>query len=219
MASENVSIGDGSKPYAGWPEELLRPQEQGRKRRAKKKEGEKSDPPALNSLMDIVTIILVYLIKSFATSPIDVSDPATDLPMSSSREKTEEAAVVLVTGPIRKGFVNGQKTQSPNRPQIVVDDQPVLSLGPDQPGGPNPFAVKPDEVERKFVLKKLKKKLKEVKEAQEMTASITEEGGFNGKVVIIADKATPYSLLTQILISCGEAGFGEYKFAIVRLDS
>ena len=64
---------------------------------------------------------------SSVSEPIDVSDPATDLPMSSSREKTEEAAVVLVTGPIRKGFVNGQKTQSPNRPQIVVDDQPVYA--------------------------------------------------------------------------------------------
>ena len=69
------------------------------------------------------------------------------------------------------------------------------------------------------MIKKLRTKLKEVKEAQELTASITEEGGFNGKVVIIADKATPYSLLTQLLITCGEAGFGEYKFAIVRMDS
>ena len=218
MASENVSIGDGSSPYEGWPEELLRQEDQGRKRRAKKGDGEKNEPPALNSLMDIVTIILVYLIKSFATSPIDVSDPATDLPMSTSKEKTEEAAVVLVTGPIRKGFVNGQKTQTANTPQIVVDDMPVLSMGPTSKN-PRAFAIPEAELERKFVIKKLRTKLKEVKEAQELTASITEEGGFNGKVVIIADKATPYSLLTQLLITCGEAGFGEYKFAIVRMDS
>jgi biopolymer transport protein ExbD len=217
MASENVSIGDGSGPYKGWPEELLRPQDEGKKRRAKKQDSDKREPPALNSLMDVVTIILVYLIKSFATSPIDVADPATDLPMSTSMEKTEEAAVVLITGPVRKGFVNGQKTQSANTPQIVVDDLPVLSLGPTAKNN-SPFAIPEAELERKFVLKKLRTKLKEVKEAQEMTASITEEGGFNGKIVIIADKATPYSLLTQVLITCGEAGFGEYKFAIVRME-
>ena len=68
MASENVSIGDGSSPYPGWPEELLRPKDEAPARKAKVKEKEKVDPPALNSLMDIVTIILVYLIKSFANS-------------------------------------------------------------------------------------------------------------------------------------------------------
>jgi biopolymer transport protein ExbD len=216
MASENVSIGDGSSPYQGWPEELLRPKDEAPARKAKKKEAEKVDPPALNSLMDIVTIILVYLIKSFATSPIDVTDPATDLPMSTSKEATEEAAVVMVTGPVRKGFVNGAKTEAPNTPQIVVDQEPVLGLS----GNPaDPFSMPKTELERNFIIKKLKTKLQEVKKAQEAVASITDEGGFNGKVVIIADKRTPYSLLTKVLITCGEAGFGEYKFAVIKLDS
>jgi biopolymer transport protein ExbD len=215
MASENVSIGDGSSPYQGWPEELLRPKDEVPARKAKKKAAEKVDPPALNSLMDIVTIILVYLIKSFATSPIDVTDPATDLPMSTSKEATEEAAVVMVTGPVRKGFVNGAKTEAPNTPQIVVDQEPVLGLS----GNPaDPFSMPKTELERNFIIKKLKTKLQEVKKAQEAVASITDEGGFNGKVVIIADKRTPYSLLTKVLITCGEAGFGEYKFAVIKLD-
>lgn len=58
--------------------------------------------PSLNSFLDIITIILVYLIKTFATSPISVQDPSVTLPISTSRESIEELVVVMITGADRR---------------------------------------------------------------------------------------------------------------------
>ena len=59
----------------------------GRKRKRKKRRAlAQGQPLTLNSLMDIVTILLVYLLKSYATSPIEVKDPAVQVPTSTSKE-------------------------------------------------------------------------------------------------------------------------------------
>ena len=54
--------------------------------------------PSLTSLMDVVTIILIYFVKTFAASPITVQDPSINLPMSTSLDTPEDAIVVMVTG-------------------------------------------------------------------------------------------------------------------------
>ena len=209
---DTPSIADGSKPYGGWPDDVRTPPEEGGGRSKKKRAEPEKAELTMNSLMDIVTIILVYLIKSFASSPIEVKDPAIKLPMSTSQESTEEAAVVMVTGPMSNSIVNGVTVPTENTPAIVVDDKPVLLL--DRAA----FAVPDAQLERQFVIKPLRDALKKVKEAQEISASIMDEGGVTGKIIIIADKMTPYKLLTQLLITSGEAGFGEFKFAIVKME-
>src|SRR5690606_24669957 len=91
------SIADGSAPYAGWTDVGTQPAR--RKKRKKRRGFGGTAPLTLSSRMDIVTILLVYLLKSYATSPIEVKDPAIALPTSTSLENVEEATVVMITGP------------------------------------------------------------------------------------------------------------------------
>jgi biopolymer transport protein ExbD len=221
MADEKEpSIADGSQPYEGWSEantgEYSAIDQMRKKKRKKRRAEPEGVPLTLNSLMDIVTILLVYLLKSYATSPIDVRDPSVRLPVSTSTENVEEATVVLITGP-QKTVPNPtnpkQSIVVPNNPTIVVDGTPVLNLDAAS------YRVKAEDKDTAtggYVINALRAKLKEAKEMQSLAAEVSDTVGFSGKVVILADKATPYRVLTDVLVTCGEAGFGEFKFAIVK---
>ena len=183
-----------------------------KKRRRKRRAEEAQRPLSINSLMDIVTIILVYLLKSYATSPIDVKDPAISLPVSTSQETVEEATVDMITGSeTREIDPNnpGRTIIVPNVPTIVVDGKPVVQLDAAS------YRVKAEDKEREFVIKSLRAELAERKKTQEDTSTVNDRG-FTGKVVILADRGTPFRVLTEVLVTCGEAGFGEFKFAIVK---
>ncbi len=208
-------ISDGSEPFEGWPANV-NDGSQRRQKRKKRRVPAAAGMLTLNSLMDIVTILLVYLLKSYATSPIDVKDAAVALPTSNSKENVEEATVVMITGPQRTVSSPNDPSQTivvPNVPSIVVDGSPVLNLDPDTYRIPEDMK---DPATRGYVILSLREKLREAKEMQALTAESAETIGASGKVVIIADKQTPYRVLTDVLVTCGDAGFGEFKFAIVK---
>ena len=215
-------IADGSEPYAGWPEEVRAPEnaEGGKKKRKKRRPDEGSGPLSINSLMDIVTIILVYLLKSYATSPIEVKDPAIQLPTSLSQETVEDAAVVMVTGPVTRALDgSGRTVAKPNTPTLVVNEHTLFGLEAraSADGKSTTYRI-PDNQKADaggFVVNALKAELVKARETQEIAAEINDRE-FTGKVVILADKATPYRVLMDILVTCGQAGFGEFKFAIVK---
>jgi biopolymer transport protein ExbD len=172
-------------------------------------------PLSINSLMDIVTIILVYLLKSYSTSPIDVKDPAIELPISSSKETVEDATVVMVTGPLTKmpdPNNPGKAVIVDNVPAIVVDGKKIIEL---DPSAYRVRAADKDASSGGYVISQVRDELINRKKVQQETAALTERD-FTGKVVILADRNTPFRVLTEILVTCGEAGFGEFKFAIVK---
>lgn len=215
VPSVEDSIADGSQPFQGWGADLVQGYQ--RKRRKKRRRPQADGAPlTLNSLMDIVTILLVYLLKSYATSPIDVTEPSIELPISTSIENVEDATVVMITGQEKRVSNPQNPAQTvivPNTPTIVVDGTPVVQLDSAT------YRIPADQKDTKtggFVVLPLREKLKEAKEMQSLAAEVSETVGFSGKVVILADRRTPYRVLTDVLVTCGEAGFGEFKFAIVK---
>ncbi|MEM7495266.1 MAG: biopolymer transporter ExbD [Myxococcota bacterium] len=166
-----------------------------------------TEAPSLNSLMDIITIILVYLIKMFASNPLDVQDPSLHLPISSSIESPDETPVVMITGAKRR---EPDGRFAPDTPTIVVDDNVITQLDT------NTYRV-PDKLkEKNFVIAPLKRELQKIRKGQGATASIMGGEGFSGKITIVADGDTPYRVLSDVLVTCGVAGFDEFKFAIVK---
>ncbi|MEL6347959.1 MAG: biopolymer transporter ExbD, partial [Myxococcota bacterium] len=66
----------------------------------------------INSMMDMMTIILVFLLKSYSTSDVSIA-PSDDLQLpTSSAKKAPELAVNMVV----------------TKNQLVVDGVPVLNL-------------------------------------------------------------------------------------------
>jgi biopolymer transport protein ExbD len=197
------------------------------KKKRKRRVTDEKQMLSINSLMDIVTIILVYLLKSYSTSPIDVKDPAIELPISSSMETVEDAAVVMVTGPIIKTLTPAPNCQMipgktpqylcANTPALAVDGKALFPLkqvaGAD---GKVSWRVPDDQKGGGgFVIARMKQELVKAKEVQELASEINDRE-FTGKVVILADRRTPYRVLMDILVTCGQSGFGEFKFVIVK---
>lgn len=184
-----------------------------RRRRKRGSAGlEKMAAPSLNSLMDIITIILVYLIKNFSTSPLSVQDPSVQLPISSSMEAVEDLVVVMITGSERReSGPDGKGVMVPDMPTISVDDDLVVQLDQN-------FDVPAGNLERQFVIRSLKQKLLEVRKLQGVTAELTETGGFDGKIVFVVDKNVPYRTLSKAMVSAAEAGYADFKFAIVKKE-
>lgn len=173
---------------------------------------EQTAMPSLTSLMDIITIILVYLIKTFAASPIEVANPTVTLPISSSVENVEDLVVVMITGAQRREIgPDGKAMYLPEVPTVLVDDDVILLLSEN-------FEVPADQLERQFIIRPLRQKLLEMRKMQGVTAELTDQGGFNRKIVFVIDKNVPYRSLSQFLVTSAEAGYDEFKFAIVKRE-
>ena len=71
---------DGTAPYQGWPASAQTPP---RKRKHKARRHFAGTPGiSITSLTDMVTMLLVYLLKTFATNPVEVKDSSIEVPRS-----------------------------------------------------------------------------------------------------------------------------------------
>ncbi len=208
-------IGDGSSPYTGWAADVPKAAEKRRKR--KRRPLSHTPPISITSLTDCVTLLLVYLLKTFTTSPIEVKEPTISLPASTSQEQPAEATVVMVTGPEARIVVNGKTEFVPATPRLVVDGRPVIELDAAT------YRVRAADKEQQFVVVALREELRKAKERQRNAndALAGKDGAgeeVSGKIIILADRRTPYSVLTDVLVTCGQAGFGEFRFAVIKAE-
>jgi hypothetical protein len=216
-------------PYKGWPADVrAKDAAIPKKKKAKgRRHFPKTPPISITSLTDMVTMLLVYLLKTFATNPVEVKDSSIEIPRSSCLPdatlpadtpppdgcgEIEEATIVMITGPQQKRMVNGQTAVARVTPRIVVDGKPVAEL--DDATYRVPQNLK-DPASGGYVITPLREALKRAKEIKEVTAQVTGKE-FDGKVIILADKQTPYRVLTDVLVTCGESGFADFRFAVIR---
>lgn len=184
-----------------------------RRRRFKKSE-DKPYAVSLTSLMDVITNILVYTIKIFAVSPILIQDPSVVLPHSTSKSNADESVVVMVTGILRAEATDSEEIrQLKEIPTILVDGVVVNQIDAKS------YRIPENAKSHGFIINNLKKKLLEIKQNQKQSAALIQNSGFTGRVTIVADKNTPYRVLVDVLATCGEVGFGNFEFAVVKQEA
>jgi hypothetical protein len=61
------------------------------------------------------------------------------------------------------------------------------------------------------VVNTLEKHARKEKRVAEMTG-----GKYEGELSVVADRGTPYRLLTEILYSCGQAGYSNYRLLVLK---
>jgi len=152
----------------------------------------------ITAMLDLMTIILVFVLKSLSasTAAIPQSEDLT-LPMSYlTTEPSEEGVVVRIT-----------------KTQIVVGDEPrpvaeysnhdqLAQSGLDakyKRSGAQDLYIQP----LAQVLTKSRDFEKQWKEARGLPADTSE-------AIIVADETTPYRLLFEVLYTCGQSEFGKY---------
>jgi biopolymer transport protein ExbD len=145
-------------------------------------------------MMDMLTILLVYMMAIFATSSAAAVQESSELriPYSTSKVEVSEALGVQIS-----------------RSSIAVDGKPVLELrsGIVDPslkqGGSSGFLITP-----------LYKTLSEIRDRKKRTAAKFANQPFVGEVQIIADKRTPYRTLSEVIYTLGQTEFKNLRFVV-----
>ena len=170
----------------------------------------------ITSMMDMMTIILVFLLKSYSTQDISVA-PSEDLqlPVSTTMAPPEVAVNLVVT-----------------KSRIVVDGQEVLTLNMvDDKRNPgqqklavpqnNPSTGEPQK--RGQLIIPLQEIL-EIKadsaksDGDRLAASGSDDHGFKGRLLIQCDKKLPFSVLREVMYTAGQAQFSEFKFVVYKQE-
>ena len=136
----------------------------------------------------------------------------TDIPPIDGCGPIEETTIVMLTGPRITRMINGVNQSAAVTPRIVVDGTPVAEM--DAASYRVPDAIK-DPASGNYVIVPLREALKKAKQIKEVTAQVTGKK-FDGRVIILADRQTPYRVLTDVLVTCGESGFADFRFAVIK---
>jgi biopolymer transport protein ExbD len=235
VTDSNPNVSVGTTPYQGWSEAVRTAGAAKKRKNSRGRRKPITTPPlSITSLTDAVTLLLVYLLKTFATNPIEVKDSSIELPRSicrpeagsGERERKDgvpprdgcgevmETTIVMVTGPKMKRTVNGNPVVVENVPRIAVNSEPIVELDPATYRVP---VAQHDPDSNGWVITPLREALKRAKELKEVGA-MRDGKKFDGKVIILADKETPYRVLSEVLVTCGESGFADFRFAVIKPD-
>lgn len=150
-------------------------------------------PPGLmlTSLLDMFTIILIFLIVSFEAEDYDFKlQEGVELPESTARSVLKPAVDIAITPT-----------------ELLVDRKPIEQLS----DGKFP-ASQYDNGEIPELVELLKKRYDVVKDV----AVDPETGEDNAVIVVQADKTLDYDTIYLVLRSAALAGFVKYRLAIMK---
>jgi len=150
-------------------------------------------------MMDMMTILLVFLIQSFASSGAAnvMQSSELQIPKSTSAEDVEPALSITMSAS-----------------EIVVEGKQVLSLrngqvDPSQKqGGSNGFLITP-----------LLNVLQQHRDRLKLIAQSRTNKPFRGEVQIVADRRTPYRTLVEVLYTMGQSEFKAMRFVLLKQGS
>ena len=148
----------------------------------------------ITPMMDMMTIILVFLLKSFSSSTSTINfDQNLQIPKSVTQLKPKLAVTVTVTKKVL--LVEGDGVAPINQGRI----DPAMKRD-----GENGYYISP-------LVDLLEKHAKREKRVAELTGQ-----KFEAQLMIVADQTTPYRLLTEIIYSCGQAGYQNYRLLVLK---
>ena len=148
----------------------------------------------ITPMLDMMTIILVFLLKTYNTSTVSVAISGDLLPPSSTTTlEPAETTTITIT-----------------KSEITVGDKPAVDLVdweiPAAAQNPRaPLVITP-------VLDLLKKDVERQKYIGKWNKSVQ----FEGLLSVIGDKGVPYKLLFSVLATAGQAELANYKFVVLK---
>lgn len=158
----------------------------------------------ITAMLDLMTIILVFLLKSLASSSASIPQ-SKDLTLPSSVMVAEAAQEGVVVAISKTQILVGDETTPvvllPSRDQLAqsgVDAKYKRS-------GPNDLYIVP----LANALSHARETDKEIRKAKGQDASSSE-------AIIVADATTPYRLLVEVLFTLGQSEFGKYHLMVIQ---
>ncbi len=142
----------------------------------------------ITSLIDIFTILLVFLLKNYSVEgDIVTISPDLDLPSATVEKKPTRDFLIAVSS----NYISVE--------QIHVVDLSKLSAE---------LLVIP-ELKRELVSNR-----ERIEEIQKMNPAVA----FTGKVLIQADKAIPFRIIKQVMWTCGDSGYQNISLVLHKKE-
>ena len=162
------------------------------KRKASRERDTGKNGLGINSLMDMITIILVFLLKSYGEEPLVVL-PNTDVPISTSLEDPKDMTVITV-----------------NKEGIYLVREKILELEDGKvaanfkKGGESGLIIEPLEAKLRTQAENLK------------NIAMSNGKQFEGDMAIIADQSVNYRLLVEVMQTAIGTEFKKFRFAVLE---
>jgi biopolymer transport protein ExbD len=153
----------------------------------------------ITAMMDMMTIILVFLLKSMSASSASIPQ-STDLQIPNSiltTEASQDGLAVIIS-----------------KSHIVVDDNPVCPLPADashgvegryKKSGPNDLEIVP-----------LENAAHSWRERDRQIRIATGKDPSSSEAIIIADATVPYRLLCEVLFTLGATEFAKFHLMVMQ---
>ncbi len=144
---------------------------------------------SLVSLMDMFTIILIFLLHSFsAEGETYASSPRFKLPLSTSTEEFRSRLSVQIT-----------------TTDIIVEGRKVAEIKAIGAGGEMLIAPLFDELEA-HALKTI------------LIAGMNPSLDLKKEVVVFGDRSIPFYLLQKVMYTCGQVGYNAIELAVISIE-
>ena len=143
----------------------------------------------LTSMLDMFTILLVFLLKSFSAEG-EIMSVAKDLrlPESTAQTPPKASPILVVTND-----------------WIILDGNPVEKVS-------NVIS------QEQNIIQPLKQQLADMKSFSLNLSELGSNLGFTGKITIQGDKEIPFVLLKKIMFTCGQEGYNNMLLAVNRAE-
>jgi biopolymer transport protein ExbD len=156
----------------------------------------------ITAMLDIMTIILVFLLKSLGESAAAV--PQSDdlkIPTSVLRTEPSQEGVILTLSKTQILLDDSQVLQLPSRDSMVQ-----TGVGEsNKRNGPNDLYITP-----------LGNALSRAREADKVVRQTKGRDASYSEAIIIADGTTPYRLLMEVLFTLGQNEFARYHLMVMQ---
>lgn len=145
----------------------------------------KSFKPQLTSLVDVMTILLIYLLKSFSSEgEIVTVQKDLQLPESSAQKRPE----LNVTISVNASFIMVENRKIADVEQVLASEE--------------------------LIIPELSEWLRNRREATELISQYSNTTTFKGDVTIHGDKRIRFRLLKKIMYTCGQQGYNNFSLAV-----
>jgi biopolymer transport protein ExbD len=147
----------------------------------------------ITAMMDMMTILLVFLLKSFASSSAAITASEDVRPPVSTTRATPKDTVAITVTP----------------KNILVGEREVMRLVNGQ--------LPADKLQGRLVLPldaALKKEVEKLKYIAERNPSAP----FSRELSVIADKKIPYDMLLTVLYTAGQNELENYRFVVLQKE-
>lgn len=162
----------------------------------------------LTSLMDILIILVVFLLKSYALSDMSVvREDKIEVPVTSAKAVFGEGWHLIVS-----------------REKIIFDNEEVLTFigDPEERKFELPEEVQNDPKRQEYGLRPLYDALYKAKEDWETLklragdVAKEDEKKWKGELLVQADRDAPYDLLRKVMFTAGMAGYKKFRLVLEK---